>query len=73
MPTALKMCFFINIRLKITMFFKISKKRIYVVALIVCYLHAKFELGNSIFDKVMAKQLLKIDDVKQSNSIVCRC
>ena len=37
------------------------------VILLVCYRHAKFELGNSFLDKVMAKKLIKIDNVKYSN------
>ena len=58
-----KKCFF-NIILEVPKVFKISKKNeIHVVALLVCYRHAKFELGNLIFGKVMAKKLLKVDDV----------
>ena len=45
--------------LKYQYFSKFRKNGIYVVVLIVCYLHAKFELGNSIFDKGMAKNYSK--------------
>ena len=52
----IKKVFFGNILLKVPIFFKISKNGIYVVVLLVCYRYAKFELGNSIFGKVMAKK-----------------
>ena len=50
--------------------FRKKSKYTYVIVLLVCYRHAKFELGNStfIFGKVMAKKMFKTDDIKYSNS-----
>ena len=53
-PKILKL-FFEKITLKVPISFKISKSGTYVVVLIVLNLHAKFERGNPIFDKAMAK------------------
>ena len=75
-PKIKKKLFFKNIILKVPISFPKFRKKvgINVAVLIVCYLHAKFELNNLIFDRVIAKKkLLKIDDVKNSNSIFCRC
>ena len=48
-PKNSKKCFE-DIILKVPVFFKMLKKPgIYVVVLLVCYRHAKFELGNSFF------------------------
>ena len=42
--------------LKYQKFSNFRKNRIYVIVLLVCYRHAKSELDNSIFGKVMAKK-----------------
>ena len=55
--------FFLDITLKIPKIVKISKNGIHDIVILVSYRHAKFELSNSIFVKVM-KKLLKIDDVE---------
>ena len=55
----IKKVFFENIILKALIFSKFRKAVIYIVVLLVCYRHAKFELGISIFDSY-GKKLLKL-------------
>ena len=46
-----------------------EKNEIYVIILLVYYRHAKSELENYFWQSYDKKKLLKIDDVKNSNSI----